>query len=119
FRSFVNPTDTPTVLWRNAPRPAPRKVPPMPPRLRPRLESLEGRMLLSTVNAPAAPVAEALEFVVPGTTAAFNIFGPAVFSGVVHALASQQASSVTLTLQRLRGQTTRSAIQVEVATGPI
>ena len=77
----------------------------MPPTLRPRLESLEGRMLLSTVNAPAAPVAETFNFVAPGSET----------SGV-HAVASQQATSVTLTLQR---SDPYHSIQVEVATGPI
>jgi hypothetical protein len=81
----------------------------MPPKLRPCLESLEGRMLLSTVKAPTAPVAEMLNFVAPGTTT----------SGV-HAVASQQASSVTLTLQRGEpGLKISGSIQVEVATGPI
>jgi hypothetical protein len=77
----------------------------MPPRLRPGLESLEGRMLLSTVNAPTAPVAETFNFVAPGSKT----------SGV-HAVASQQATSVTLTLQRSNPY---HSIQVEVATGPI
>ncbi len=82
----------------------------MPPKLRPRLESLEGRMLLSTVKAPTPPVAETLNFVAPGTTT----------SGV-HAVASQQASSVRLTLQRGEPGLAkiRDSIQVEVATGPI
>ncbi len=77
----------------------------MPPRLRPRLESLEDRMLLSAVNALAASVVETFNFVAPGSKT----------SGV-HAVASQQAASVTLTLQRSNPY---NSIQVEVATGPI
>ena len=66
---------------------------------------LDGRMLLSTAHAPAAPVAETFNFVAPGSKT----------SGV-HAVASQQATSVTLTLQRSNPY---HSIQVEVATGPI
>jgi hypothetical protein len=77
----------------------------MPVQLRPLVESLEGRMLLSTVNAPTEPVAETLNFVAPGSKT----------SGV-HAVASQQATSVTLTLQRSNPY---HSIQVEVTTGPI
>jgi hypothetical protein len=81
----------------------------MSPMLRPRLEPLESRMLLSTAKSTTPPVAEALNFVVSGTTT----------SGV-HAVASQQDSSVRLTLQRGEpGQKTGGSIQVEVATGPI
>jgi len=77
---------------------------------RPLVESLEGRMLLSTVKAPAAPVVETFNFVAPGTKT----------SGV-HAVASQQASSVTLTLHMGEPGLSkiRDSIQVEVATGPI
>jgi hypothetical protein len=91
----------------------------MPIQLRPLVESLEGRMLLSALNAPAAearmllsalnapaaPVAETFNFVAPGSKT----------SGV-HAVASQQATSVTLTIQR---NNPYHSIQVEVATGPI
>jgi hypothetical protein len=77
---------------------------------RPILELLEGRMLLSKVHAPIVPVAETLDFLAPGNS-----------SGGVRALVSQQASSVTLTLQRSEPGLSkiRDSIQVEVATGLI
>jgi hypothetical protein len=76
-------------------------------KLRPLVESLEGRKLLSTAKAPTPTT---LNFVAPGTTVSS-----------VHAFASQQASSVTLTLQRQDPYDlhNKDAIQVEVATGPI
>ncbi len=79
--------------------------------LRPRVESLEGRMLLSTVERTAmpVPVTENLTFVAPGTT-----------TTGVHAIVSQQASSVTLTVHLgYPGQAKiRQPTQVEVTTGP-
>jgi len=81
----------------------------MPPRLRPRLESLEGRMLLSTMNVPTGGLAALpFNFVLPGSKT----------SGI-HAVASQQASSVTLTLHMDFPGLLKIPIQVEIATGPI
>src|SRR4051812_9453722 len=84
----------------------------MPPRLRPCLEPLEGRMLLSAVKAPLAAVEHMLNFAVPGA-------GDIGMHGI-HAVGSQQASSVTLTLKLgYAGEEIRYPIQVQVATGPI
>ncbi len=83
----------------------------MPAQLRPLVESLEGRMMLSLVSAGAA------------ATDVLNFGGTATAASAIHALASQQASSVTLTLHRSNdlglGAKYDGPIQVEVTTGPI
>ena len=81
----------------------------MLPRFLPRLEALDSRLVLSTLAVPT-PIGELLAFGSPGIT-----------TPIAHTIASQQASSVTLTL-RMSGPDMRKVhhpIQVEVATGSI
>jgi hypothetical protein len=98
-KGVLNESHTPS-LW--------KVRPPMTAKLRPLVESLEGRVVKSAGSATAAAPAVFLSFVASGTRT----------SGV-HALASQQASSVTLTLHRsnaIDNVTYNGPVQVEVTT---